>query len=74
MALYEDGLLPGLASLGLAAYVGAPEEAGWQMVSWDNGLGGGASSGGSTSGRWTHAKAAFRGIGCSFSLKESDVA
>ena len=38
VALYEDGLLPGLASLGLAAYVGVPEEASWQLVSWDNGL------------------------------------
>jgi len=39
VALYEDGLLPGLASLGLAAYVGVPEDVGWQVVSWDNGLG-----------------------------------
>jgi len=39
VALYADGLLPWLASLGLGAYVGVPERVGRQVVSWGNGLG-----------------------------------
>jgi hypothetical protein len=39
VALYEDGLLSGLASSGFAAYVGVPQDTGRRLVSWDNGLG-----------------------------------
>src|SRR5215469_10044266 len=39
VALYADGLLPWLASLGLGAYVGVPERVGRQVVTWGNGLG-----------------------------------
>src|SRR6202035_957702 len=36
VALYEDGLLKRLESLGLAAYVGVPHEEEWRVVHWDN--------------------------------------
>ncbi len=39
MALYEDGLLKRLESLGLAAYVGVPNEEEWRIVHWDNDIG-----------------------------------
>jgi hypothetical protein len=39
VALYEDGLLPRLESLGLAAYIGVPKEEDWRIVRWDNGTG-----------------------------------
>jgi hypothetical protein len=39
VALYEDGLLKRLESLGLAAYVGVPNEEEWRIVHWDNDIG-----------------------------------
>jgi hypothetical protein len=39
VALYEDGLLKRLESLGLAAYVGVPQEQEWRIVRWNNGAG-----------------------------------
>ncbi len=39
VALYEDGLLKRLESLGLAAYVGVPHEEEWRVVHWDNDAG-----------------------------------
>ena len=39
VALYEDGLLPRLESLGLAAYIGVPREEDWRIVRWDQGTG-----------------------------------
>jgi hypothetical protein len=39
VALHEDGLLDGLESLGLAAYVGVPEDQDWRIVQWDDHVG-----------------------------------
>ena len=39
VALYEEGLLNRLASLGLAAYIGVPREEEWRVVHWDNDAG-----------------------------------
>ncbi len=39
VALYEDGLMKRLESLGLAAYVGVPREEEWRIVHWDNDAG-----------------------------------
>jgi hypothetical protein len=39
VALYEDGLLTRLESLGLAAYVGVPPHEQWRVVHWGNGAG-----------------------------------
>jgi hypothetical protein len=39
VALYEDGLVNRLESLGLAAYVGVPREEEWRIVHWDNDAG-----------------------------------
>jgi hypothetical protein len=39
VALYEDGLLKRLESLGLAAYVGVPQQEEWRVVHWDNDAG-----------------------------------
>jgi hypothetical protein len=39
VALYEDGLLPRLESLGLAAYIGIPREEDWRIIGWANGSG-----------------------------------
>jgi hypothetical protein len=39
VALYEDGLLKRLESLGLAAYIGVPHEEEWRIVHWDNDIG-----------------------------------
>jgi hypothetical protein len=34
VALFEDGLLETLETLGLAAYVGVPRDQGWQVINW----------------------------------------
>jgi hypothetical protein len=36
VALYEEGLLGRLESLGMAAYVGVPEDQDWRVIRWNN--------------------------------------
>jgi hypothetical protein len=35
VALYEEGLLSRLKALGLAAYIGVPQDQDWQVIRWD---------------------------------------